>query len=245
MLDHVTIRVSDLAASDRFYTTLLAPLGVGEPTRNDLGVEWDELSITPATAESPVTRGLHVGFVAASREAVDRAWQACVDAGFRSDGEPGPRDYAPTYYGGFLLDPDGNSMEPCHMETMATSGIVDHIWLRTPSVAALRPGYDAIAPHAGLAVAHEDATSVRYRGSNGFTFTFLEDPDRPLTENVHLAFASPRPGAVDAFHAVALAAGWRDNGAPGERPIYHPGYYGAFALDPDGHNIEVVDHQRG
>ena len=45
-----------------------------------------------------------------------------------------------------------------------------------------------------------------------------------------------------AFHAAALAAGYEDHGAPGERPVYHPGYYGAFVLDPDGHNVEVVHH---
>ena len=48
---------------------------------------------------------------------------------------------------------------------------------------------------------------------------------------------------MDAFHEAALAAGGTDNGAPGERPHYHPGYYGAFVLDPDGHNIEAVCHQ--
>ena len=50
---------------------------------------------------------------------------------------------------------------------------------------------------------------------------------------------------VRAFHAAALAAGYADNGAPGERLAYHPGYYGAFVLDPDGNNIEVVNHHRG
>jgi len=49
---------------------------------------------------------------------------------------------------------------------------------------------------------------------------------------------------VREFHRVALAAGCRDNGAPGERPIYHPGYYGAYVLDPDGNNIEAVNHNR-
>ena len=48
-----------------------------------------------------------------------------------------------------------------------------------------------------------------------------------------------------AFHAAALAAGYEDNGAPGERAVYHPGYYGAFVLDPDGHNVEVVNHNEG
>jgi hypothetical protein len=51
--------------------------------------------------------------------------------------------------------------------------------------------------------------------------------------------------AVRAFHAAALAAGYKDHGAPGERAVYHPGYYGAFVLDPDRHNVEVVNHNRG
>lgn len=58
---------------------------------------------------------------------------------------------------------------------------------------------------------------------------------------MHLAFQASGPAAVGAFHAVALANGGRDNGAPGERK-YHPGYYAAFALDPDGNNIEAVYH---
>jgi catechol 2,3-dioxygenase-like lactoylglutathione lyase family enzyme len=49
---------------------------------------------------------------------------------------------------------------------------------------------------------------------------------------------------VRAFHAAALAAGYEDHGEPGERAVYHPGYYGAFVLDPDGHNVEVVNHNR-
>ncbi len=56
----------------------------------------------------------------------------------------------------------------------------------------------------------------------------------------HVAFAAPDRATVDAFHAAALAAGGRDNGAPGLRPHYHPDYYGAFVLDPDGHNVEAV-----
>ena len=62
-----------------------------------------------------------------------------------------------------------------------------------------------------------------------------------LTGRVHLAFQGKSRAAVDAFYTAALAAGGKDNGKPGERP-YHPGYYAAFALDPDGNNIEVVFH---
>lgn len=63
-------------------------------------------------------------------------------------------------------------------------------------------------------------------------------PTRP----VHIAFRASSRAAVDAFHAAALAAGGRDNGAPGLRPQYHASYYGAYVLDLDGHNIEAVCH---
>ncbi len=59
---------------------------------------------------------------------------------------------------------------------------------------------------------------------------------------MHVAFAAADHAAVDRFHAAALAAGGRDNGAPGIRAEYHPTYYGAFVLDPDGNNVEAVDH---
>ncbi len=59
----------------------------------------------------------------------------------------------------------------------------------------------------------------------------------------HIAFRVPARSLVDEFHRAALAAGGRDNGAPGLRPHYHANYYGAFVLDPDGHNIEAVCHE--
>jgi catechol 2,3-dioxygenase-like lactoylglutathione lyase family enzyme len=62
---------------------------------------------------------------------------------------------------------------------------------------------------------------------------------------IHVAFRVATRTLVDAFYNAAIAAGGRDNGAPGVRPHYHPTYYGAFVLDPDGHNIEVVCHDAG
>lgn len=67
----------------------------------------------------------------------------------------------------------------------------------------------------------------------------------PQEPRVHVAFRADNKEQVDAFHRAALAAGGRDNGAPGPRPHYHAGYYGAFVLDPDGHNIEAVCHTAG
>ncbi len=64
------------------------------------------------------------------------------------------------------------------------------------------------------------------------------------TPPMHIAFAARSRAEVDAFHAAALAAGARDNGAPGIRAVYHPDYYGAFVIAPEGHNIEAVCHAR-
>jgi predicted lactoylglutathione lyase len=64
------------------------------------------------------------------------------------------------------------------------------------------------------------------------------------TTNVHIAFGAANNATVDEFHRAAVAAGYEDNGPPGERPVYHAGYYGAFVLDPDGNNVEAVNHNR-
>jgi catechol 2,3-dioxygenase-like lactoylglutathione lyase family enzyme len=74
-------------------------------------------------------------------------------------------------------------------------------------------------------------------------FFWIGARGRPAVSGAHLAFGVRTTEEVDAFHAAALAAGGTDNGAPGPRPIYHPGYYGAFVLDPDGNNVEAVCHR--
>jgi len=79
-------------------------------------------------------------------------------------------------------------------------------------------------------------------GAKGRPDLWLRTAGGPIVPT-HLAFAAPDRASVDAFHAAALAAGGRDHGAPGLRPQYHPDYYGAFVLDPDGYNIEAVCHK--
>jgi predicted lactoylglutathione lyase len=182
-----------------------------------------------------------VGFGAASHEDVDAFWQAGVTSGHRDDGEPGPRpQYGPDYYGGFLLDPDGNSAEAVHHGGMLAPNPIDHLWIRVADLAASRSFYELIAPLAGFRPDGGGSERAQFKGSGG-SFSLLEG--RP-TENVHLAFPAAENGVVDEFHRVATGAGYRDNGAPGERAIYHPGYYGAFVLDPDGNNVELVNHNR-
>jgi catechol 2,3-dioxygenase-like lactoylglutathione lyase family enzyme len=65
---------------------------------------------------------------------------------------------------------------------------------------------------------------------------------KPNDPRIHIAFRASSRAVVDAFYEAAIAAGGRDNGPPGLRPHYHPNYYGAFVLDPDGHNVEAVCH---
>jgi catechol 2,3-dioxygenase-like lactoylglutathione lyase family enzyme len=119
---------------------------------------------------------------------------------------------------------------------------VDHLWIRVRDPAASKRFYKTIAPHTGLRIGVDEPERVQMVGEN-FSFSLIHD-ERPLTEHVHLAFPAHDDATVRAFHAAALAAGYEDHGGPGERAVYHPGYYGAFVLDPDGHNVEVVNHNR-
>jgi catechol 2,3-dioxygenase-like lactoylglutathione lyase family enzyme len=241
VFDHVTIRVSDRAASEAFYDTVLEALGIETTYSDTRFAEWDDFSLAVADARNAVTRGLHIGFVARSREHVDAFWRAGIEAGHRDDGAPGPRpEYRDDYYGGFLLDPDGNSAEAVHHREIRPPGHIDHVWIRVADLAAARRFYEVIAPHAGFALRHDEPDGAHFVGVGG---SFSLVPGRP-TEHVHMAFPATDNATVDAFHRAAIDAGYRDNGAPGERPRYHPGYYGAYVLDPDGNNVEVVNHNR-
>jgi len=236
VFDHLDIAVADGEASRAFYVRAL-----GEPTADQEWVEWGDFGIRLADAEHQLTGRLHVAFGAATRDDVDAWWHRMVAVGYTNDGEPGPRpEYSSTYYGGFILDPDGNSVEAVHHGT-ARPGTIDHVWFRSRDVAAQKRFYETIARAVGIRFKNEDLDRLQLTDGEG-SFTFV--PGDVPTENVHLAFKAPDRATVDAFHRVALAAGYRDNGAPGERPQYHPGYYGAFVLDPDGHNVEAVFHDR-
>jgi catechol 2,3-dioxygenase-like lactoylglutathione lyase family enzyme len=238
VFDHVTIRVSDREASDRFYDTVLSVLG--KPRSGDEHyTEWDDFSIV--ADGGPVAKRLHVGFFAPTHGLVDAFHRAGVDAGYESDGAPGRRDYTETYYGAFLLDPDGNSIEAVSLDDPRRPGQIDHLWLRSRDIAAVTDFYATIAPVFGFQIRRHSPEHTQIAAPTGsFSFVAGDEP----TEHVHIAFGATADETVDAFHATATAAGYTDNGAPGERPIYHPGYYGAYVLDPDGHNIEAVNHHR-
>jgi len=104
--------------------------------------------------------------------------------------------------------------------------------------AALRPlGLVRIVDFEGRGSDYGDAA-----GSLGVEFTITVERGVAPSQGSHICFHAPDRAAVQVFHAAALAAGGRDDGAPGLRPKYHPDYYGAFVLDPDGHRVEAVCH---
>lgn len=240
MFDHVGITASDRDASERFYDTVLGDVLGHTPRRVSVFTTYAEFVVHAPEAGRPATRRLHIGFTAASRGQVDAFWQAGVDAGHRSDGEPGPRpQYTHDYYGAFLLDPDGNSIEAAHYDGVNRSGAIDHVWMRVLDVPSSAGFYATIADAAHLRPGEHDAEYAIFRIASGGSLSLLAgDP----TEAAHLAFSGTRAD-VHAFHEAALAGGYRDNGAPAERPVYHPGCYAAFALDPDANNIEVVSRR--
>jgi predicted lactoylglutathione lyase len=243
MFDHVTIRASDRTASERFYALVLSPLGLGPAWSDEHFAQWDDFSLGQETDESPATRGLHVAFTAPSRAHVDEFWRVGTDAGYHDDGSPGPRpQYSESYYGSFLVDPDGNSAEAVHHDNVRSDGgHLDHLWIRVANVSAAKRFYDLVATHAGFRLATDNPDRVRFAADRG-SFTLVAGT---ATKNVHVAFPVEDDRTVDAFHRAAVEAGYRDNGPPGERAVYHRGYYGAFVLDPDGNNVELVNHNRG
>jgi catechol 2,3-dioxygenase-like lactoylglutathione lyase family enzyme len=248
MFDHVTIRVADRSVSERFYDTVLAALAVEQTYRTSAFSEWRDFLVAAAEGADRTTRGLHIGFAAPSRKHVEGFWQAGTAAGYADDGGPGPRpEYRPDYYSAFLLDPDGNSVEAVHHGALRRDGIVDHLWIRVGSLVAARGFYETIAPSAHLRIGTDTPERVSFSGGNGSPIgaggSFSLVPGTP-TANVHIAVPTSDDADVRSFHQDAVDGGYRDNGAPGERPRYHPGYYTAYVLDPDGNNIEVVNHHR-
>jgi catechol 2,3-dioxygenase-like lactoylglutathione lyase family enzyme len=115
-----------------------------------------------------------------------------------------------------------------------TGRLIDHVHLRVSDLEKSKHFYEAVAECLGV---------DSFKSYDGF-FTCDElfvSPANGEVSRVHLAFQTDSRNMVGRFHKVALANGGTDNGGPGERD-YHPGYYAAFVLDPDGHNIEAVNH---
>jgi catechol 2,3-dioxygenase-like lactoylglutathione lyase family enzyme len=116
----------------------------------------------------------------------------------------------------------------------------DHIGFGVTSLAESKEFYLRALKPLGVAVAMESETGVGMGRKGKPSLWLHETRERPA--RLHIAFAAESRKLVDAFYEAAIAAGGKDNGPPGLRPHYHPSYYGAFVIGPDGHNIEAVCH---
>jgi catechol 2,3-dioxygenase-like lactoylglutathione lyase family enzyme len=118
--------------------------------------------------------------------------------------------------------------------------MIDHVVLGVHHLDESKHFYENALRPLGVKVVVDEPKLVGFGGDSGQPFFWLAM--REPSHRVHIAFTAPNRAAVDAFHAAALRSGGVDNGPPGLRPEYHANYYGAFAFDADGNNVEAVCH---
>lgn len=118
--------------------------------------------------------------------------------------------------------------------------MIDHIGISVANYQTSKAFYTQVFAPLGVKLVMEVQGWAGF-GKNGKPEFWFGEGDKPQ-QPMHIAFTAASRAEVDAFYQAAIAAGGKDNGEPGIREIYHPNYYGAFVLDPDGHNIEAVCH---
>jgi catechol 2,3-dioxygenase-like lactoylglutathione lyase family enzyme len=119
--------------------------------------------------------------------------------------------------------------------------MLDHVTIGVSNIERSTQFYDRALRPLGITRLYAEGEGFAGYGISPKAFFWIGWRDTPQT-GAHIALTAPDRATVDRFHDEAIAAGGRDNGPPGIRPNYHPNYYGAFVLDPDGHNIEAVCH---
>lgn len=237
MFDHVMIRVSSLGRFAPRLRAALSELAI-EPTTCCGGfARWGKFLVTEADGDHPATRDLHVAFIAPSLEQVDAFWRAGRAAGLADDGEPGPRpQYGDDYYGAYLRDADSNSIEAVHHSAAPRHGLLDHVTVRVADLPRATVFYEIVAARTGLTIRSSPGATALVDRVPGDSLLLLPGPP---TRGLHLAYPASEE-SVRQFYREATSAGYLGNGEPGLRPQYGPGYFSAFAFDPDGTNIELV-----
>lgn len=120
--------------------------------------------------------------------------------------------------------------------------MLDHVGFGVSDYQLSKSFYERALAPLGIGLLVEPMGKAAGFGEDRKPFFWIEDRAPAVQGGLHVAFAAEQRATVDAFHAAGVEAGGSDNGAPGVREIYHPNYYGAFILDPDGNNVEAVCH---
>jgi catechol 2,3-dioxygenase-like lactoylglutathione lyase family enzyme len=242
MFDHITLRVPDLAAASSAFTAVLDQLEIEQTTSTPSFSVWGNFALTQTDDEHPIARRVEIAFAAPTTAHVDRFAQAGIEAGLADDGVGEARpDYIAYHYAAFLRDAAGNSFGAVHRDGARPMGNIDHVGIRVNDVEASTAFYSTIGAAVGLTIRRQTHDRTTFSvGAEGGSLLVLAGES---TQNVHIAFSGDDDD-VRRFHADATAAGYRSNGEPGERARYHDGYYAAYVLDPDGNNVEVVNHHR-
>jgi catechol 2,3-dioxygenase-like lactoylglutathione lyase family enzyme len=228
MFDHITLRVPDLATASSAFASVLHELQIEQTAKTPNVSVWGNFALTQTDDEHPGTRRVQIAFIAPTPAHAKRFRQAGIAAGFIDDGPA-------------LKDSAGNRFEAVHHDRGRPKGNIDHATIGVNDVEASTAFYSTIAPAAGLTTRERTPNRAAFSvGASDVSFVVVAGEP---TQSVHVAFSGDDDD-VRRFHADATAAGYRSNGEPGERPRYHDGYYAAYALDPDGNNIEVVNHHR-
>jgi catechol 2,3-dioxygenase-like lactoylglutathione lyase family enzyme len=242
VFDHITLRVADLTAASSAFTAMLGELEIEQTVATSSFSVWGSFALTQTDEDHPLARRVQIAFAAPTTAHVDRFAQAGIDAGLVDDGagEAGP-EYLAYQYAAFLKDAAGNSFGGVHCDGSRPTGEIDHVAISVKDVEASTVFYSTVGAACGLTMRRRapDRATFAVGADGGFLLVVAGEP----TQNVHMAFSGDDDD-VRGFHAGATAAGYRSNGEPGERPRYHDGYYAAYVLDPDGNNIEVVNHHR-
>jgi len=232
MFERVTVGVSDLETSKRFYDSAFAALFVLEPEERGSFVRWDRFAID---AGRPVTQAGHVAFQALTEEVVDSFHAAALAGGGTDNGPPGPRpQYGARVYAAYVHDPDGINVEATYRPL--SEWPIDHVVLGVKDLAESKRFYDAVLRPLGRGLIGEFTDAICY----GTHDAALWIADREPTAGIELALAAVGPSAVDNFRQAAVDAGFEPKAEPGDAPEYGANQYGAYLVDPDGNDIVAV-----
>ena len=226
--------------SERFYDTVLATLGLERPTGDEQYAEWGDFSSRPQRTTSRSRAG------STSRSSRRRARSstssgARADAGYRDDGAPGPRPGTRRLLRRVPARPDGNSAEAVHHGAMRETARSTTSGSASPTSTRPSASTSTSRRTRASALKRDGAGSRAGRRARRLVLARRRTGRRPSTSTSRSRRRATPPSTPSTARS---GAGYRDNGAPGERPDYHPGYYGAFVLDPDGNNVELVNHNR-